>query len=325
MTEKEIKTVKQHAEEWRAENPKECKELAISMIIHPKKTSAKVFADAERVVPNFRGIIERCLDPSDPLDLFSVIKLLQQSLLATKENKFRDEIEQPKSRMRTYMSLMYHSQNWLMQFVVAISQLIKRNKNIIHQDALADSVDAIVKFTVDTDDRIKEEWMRYSAKRRAIEDGTVLEWAVGNHCVDNQMKTHDNSPPKEMETTSGNLSETTDDKKDIEPVQMKSPTLINILIIDDKDKEELLNNIREYIADSTHRGKANGLLIRVLIDLEYMDKNVSPRDFYKYIDSYFGVELKGERGAYEFYQIGAHPKDDYYNSILRKIKINHLQ
>lgn len=215
--------------------------------------------------------------------------------------------------------------------VVAGSNVYHLNKNIAHftecVKLLSTSETTIKEYFQQNKFRFNKEYAKMIAeirvaKKVSSETDVVIEEVLLSNDV-----------------ASENISATTDGKEDtidcnkskkidtkpVDQVQMKLPTLIDLLIIDDEYKKDLLNNIKKYIADSTHSGKANGLLMRVLKDLKYIDKNVAPREFYRYINSYFGVELKGERGAYNYHLIKESERDEDYYSILRKIKINEHQ
>ena len=102
----------------------------------------------------------------------------------------------------------------------------------------------------------------------------------------------------------------------------KSKTLMDILIIEDKYKEKLLENIWKCISDPSNRGKANGTVIRVLLDLGYIEKDLDLSVIIDFINTYFQIKLQDDRGIYNYVLGGKITKPDYYNAVSQKIKIN---
>lgn len=264
---------KQLIKQWLDDHPEEYSTFVEEMNYKSNQGFQKVFLLASRLVPEYRDAVQKRIDDDTNGEFTSLESVLVNSDLAEKLVSEFNSMEH-KSIVPAMLAWLYYGRSY--ECMVEHMEDIAVNNKVssIRKWLSAMMIKYIIRKSISTGNRTKEDWEEYRQYRAALKENNLIGLGIDSAIEDATLNTQsETSKPRGR-------------KKD-------TRTLEDLLI--PEDKTHLLGKIRTKLLDNVDQKKLAYLKF-ALEEMELLHKcDISA--FLRALESHYNIRLVGLRGV----------------------------
>lgn len=212
MGQQEYDNFKRLIKEWLDSHPNEYADFVEEMNDKKFKGFFKVFNVATRLVPKYRQVADKRISDERNPDFEKLENILLESNLA---EKIVSEFHNPNKRsiVPAMLAWLYYGRSYECM-VEQGEELTKRKKDIgkLYKWLVSCMVKFIIRKSISTGMRTKEDWLNFRKQQKAIEENTLIEWSIEdeeeNHIEKNDDTQTEEATPEKTPKTAGRKADT---------------------------------------------------------------------------------------------------------------------
>ena len=211
MGQQEYDNFKRLIKEWLDSHPNEYADFVEEMNDKKFKGFFKVFNVATRLVPKYRQIADKRISDERNPDFEKLENILLESNLA---EKIVSEFHNPNKRsiVPAMLAWLYYGRSY--ECMVEQGEELTKRKDIgkLYKWLVSCMVKFIIRKSISTGMRTKEDWLNFRKQQKAIEENTLIEWSIEdeeeNHIEKNDDTQTEEATPEKTPKTAGRKADT---------------------------------------------------------------------------------------------------------------------
>ena len=211
MGQQEYDNFKRLIKEWLDSHPNEYADFVEEMNDKKFKGFFKVFNVATRLVPKYRQVADKRISDERNPDFEKLENILLESNLA---EKIVSEFHNPnkKSIVPAMLAWLYYGRSY--ECMVEQGEELTKRKDIgkLYKWLVSCMVKFIIRKSISTGMRTKEDWLNFRKQQKAIEENTLIEWSIEdeeeNHIEKNDDTQTEEATPEKTPKTAGRKADT---------------------------------------------------------------------------------------------------------------------
>ncbi|WP_412708877.1 DUF6043 family protein [Bacteroides hominis] len=177
MGQQEYDNFKRLIKEWLDSHPNEYADFVEEMNDKKFKGFFKVFNVATRLVPKYRQVADKRISDERNPDFEKLENILLESNLA---EKIVSEFHNPNKRsiVPAMLAWLYYGRSY--ECMVEQGEELTKRKDIgkLYKWLVSCMVKFIIRKSISTGMRTKEDWLNFRKQQKAIEENTLIEWSI---------------------------------------------------------------------------------------------------------------------------------------------------
>lgn len=211
MGQQEYDNFKRLIKEWLDSHPNEYADFVEEMNDKKFKGFFKVFNVATRLVPKYRQVADKRISDERNPDFEKLENILLESNLA---EKIVSEFHNPNKRsiVPAMLAWLYYGRSY--ECMVEQGEEPTKRKDIgkLYKWLVSCMVKFIIRKSISTGMRTKEDWLNFRKQQKAIEENTLIEWSIEdeeeNHIEKNDDTQTEEATPEKTPKTAGRKADT---------------------------------------------------------------------------------------------------------------------
>lgn len=211
MGQQEYDNFKRLIKEWLDSHPDEYADFVEEMNDKKFKGFFKVFNVATRLVPKYRQVADKRISDERNPDFEKLENILLESNLA---EKIVSEFHNPNKRsiVPAMLAWLYYGRSY--ECMVEQGEELTKRKDIgkLYKWLVSCMVKFIIRKSISTGMRTKEDWLNFRKQQKAIEENTLIEWSIEdeeeNHIEKNDDTQTEEATPEKTPKTAGRKADT---------------------------------------------------------------------------------------------------------------------
>ena len=211
MGQQEYDKFKRLIKEWLDSHPNEYADFVEEMNDKKFKGFFKVFNVATRLVPKYRQVTDKRISDERNPDFEKLENILLESNLA---EKIVSEFHNPNKRsiVPAMLAWLYYGRSY--ECMVEQGEELTKRKDIgkLYKWLVSCMVKFIIRKSISTGMRTKEDWLNFRKQQKAIEENTLIEWSIEdeeeNHIEKNDDTQTEEATPEKTPKTAGRKADT---------------------------------------------------------------------------------------------------------------------
>ena len=211
MGQQEYDNFKRLIKEWLDSHPNEYADFVEEMNDKKFKGFFKVFNVATRLVPKYRQVADKRISDERNPDFEKLENILLESNLA---EKIVSEFHNPNKRsiVPAMLAWLYYGRSY--ECMVEQGEELTKRKDIVklYKWLVSCMVNFIIRKSISTGMRTKEDWLNFRKQQKAIEENTLIEWSIEdeeeNHIEKNDDTQTEEATPEKTPKTAGRKADT---------------------------------------------------------------------------------------------------------------------
>ena len=211
MGQQEYDNFKRLIKEWLDNHPNEYADFVEEMNDKKFKGFFKVFNVATRLVPKYRQVADKRISDERNPDFEKLENILLESNLA---EKIVSEFHNPNKRsiVPAMLAWLYYGRSY--ECMVEQGEELTKRKDIgkLYKWLVSCMVKFIIRKSISTGMRTKEDWLNFRKQQKAIEENTLIEWSIEdeeeNHIEKNDDTQTEEATPEKTPKTAGRKADT---------------------------------------------------------------------------------------------------------------------
>ena len=211
MGQQEYDNFKRLIKEWLDSHPNEYADFIEEMNDKKFKGFFKVFNVATRLVPKYRQVADKRISDERNPDFEKLENILLESNLA---EKIVSEFHNPNKRsiVPAMFAWLYYGRSY--ECMVEQGEELTKRKDIgkLYKWLVSCMVKFIIRKSISTGMRTKEDWLNFRKQQKAIEENTLIEWSIEdeeeNHIEKNDDTQTEEATPEKTPKTAGRKADT---------------------------------------------------------------------------------------------------------------------
>lgn len=211
MGQQEYDNFKRLIKEWLDSYPDEYADFVEEMNDKKFKGFFKVFNVATRLVPKYRQVADKRISDERNPDFEKLENILLESNLA---EKIVSEFHNPNKRsiVPAMLAWLYYGRSY--ECMVEQGEELTKRKDIgkLYKWLVSCMVKFIIRKSISTGMRTKEDWLNFRKQQKAIEENTLIEWSIEdeeeNHIEKNDDTQTEEATPEKTPKTAGRKADT---------------------------------------------------------------------------------------------------------------------
>lgn len=211
MGQQEYDNFKKLIKEWLDSHPNEYADFVEEMNDKKFKGFFKVFNVATRLVPKYRQVADKRISDERNPDFEKLENILLESNLA---EKIVSEFHNPNKRsiVPAMLAWLYYGRSY--ECMVEQGEELTKRKDIgkLYKWLVSCMVKFIIRKSISTGMRTKEDWLNFRKQQKAIEENTLIEWSIEdeeeNHIEKNDDTQTEEATPEKTPKTAGRKADT---------------------------------------------------------------------------------------------------------------------
>ena len=211
MGQQEYDNFKRLIKEWLDSHPNEYADFIEEMNDKKFKGFFKVFNVATRLVPKYRQVADKRISDERNPDFEKLENILLESNLA---EKIVSEFHNPNKRsiVPAMLAWLYYGRSY--ECMVEQGEELTKRKDIgkLYKWLVSCIVKFIIRKSISTGMRTKEDWLNFRKQQKAIEENTLIEWSIEdeeeNHIEKNDDTQTEEATPEKTPKTAGRKADT---------------------------------------------------------------------------------------------------------------------
>lgn len=211
MGQQEYDNFKRLIKEWLDSHPNEYADFVEEMNDKKFKGFFKVFNVATRLVPKYRQVADKRISDERNPDFEKLENILLESNLA---EKIVSEFHNPNKRsiVPAMLAWLYYGRSY--ECMVEQGEELTKRKDIgkLYKWLVSYMVKFIIRKSISTGMRTKEDWLNFRKQQKAIEENTLIEWSIEdeeeNHIEKNDDTQTEEATPEKTPKTAGRKADT---------------------------------------------------------------------------------------------------------------------
>lgn len=211
MGQQEYDNFKRLIKEWLNSHPNEYADFVEEMNDKKFKGFFKVFNVATRLVPKYRQVADKRISDERNPDFEKLENILLESNLA---EKIVSEFHNPNKRsiVPAMLAWLYYGRSY--ECMVEQGEELTKRKDIgkLYKWLVSCMVKFIIRKSISTGMRTKEDWLNFRKQQKAIEENTLIEWSIEdeeeNHIEKNDDTQTEEATPEKTPKTAGRKADT---------------------------------------------------------------------------------------------------------------------
>lgn len=211
MGQQEYDNFKRLIKEWLDSHPNEYANFVEEMNDKKFKGFFKVFNVATRLVPKYRQVADKRISDERNPDFEKLENILLESNLA---EKIVSEFHNPNKRsiVPAMLAWLYYGRSY--ECMVEQGEELTKRKDIgkLYKWLVSCMVKFIIRKSISTGMRTKEDWLNFRKQQKAIEENTLIEWSIEdeeeNHIEKNDDTQTEEATPEKTPKTAGRKADT---------------------------------------------------------------------------------------------------------------------
>lgn len=211
MGQQEYDNFKRLIKEWLESHPNEYADFVEEMNDKKFKGFFKVFNVATRLVPKYRQVADKRISDERNPDFEKLENILLESNLA---EKIVSEFHNPNKRsiVPAMLAWLYYGRSY--ECMVEQGEELTKRKDIgkLYKWLVSCMVKFIIRKSISTGMRTKEDWLNFRKQQKAIEENTLIEWSIEdeeeNHIEKNDDTQTEEATPEKTPKTAGRKADT---------------------------------------------------------------------------------------------------------------------
>lgn len=211
MGQQEYDNFKRLIKEWLDSHPNEYADFVEEMNDKKFKGFFKVFNVATRLVPKYRQVADKRISDERNPDFEKLENILLESNLA---EKIVSEFHNPNKRniVPAMLAWLYYGRSY--ECMVEQGEELTKRKDIgkLYKWLVSCMVKFIIRKSISTGMRTKEDWLNFRKQQKAIEENTLIEWSIEdeeeNHIEKNDDTQTEEATPEKTPKTAGRKADT---------------------------------------------------------------------------------------------------------------------
>ena len=211
MGQQEYDNFKRLIKEWLDSHPNEYADFVEEMNDKKFKGFFKVFNVATRLVPKYRQVADKRISDERNPDFEKLENILLESNLA---EKIVSEFHNPNKRsiVPAMLAWLYYGRSY--EGMVEQGEELTKRKDIgkLYKWLVSCMVKFIIRKSISTGMRTKEDWLNFRKQQKAIEENTLIEWSIEdeeeNHIEKNDDTQTEEATPEKTPKTAGRKADT---------------------------------------------------------------------------------------------------------------------
>lgn len=211
MGQQEYDNFKRLIKEWLDSHPNEYADFVEEMNDKKFKGFFKVFNVATRLVPKYRQVADKRISDERNPDFEKLENILLESNLA---EKIVSEFHNPNKRsiVPAMLAWLYYGRSY--ECMVEQGEELTKRKDIgkLYKWLVSCMVKFIIRKSISTGMRTKEDWLNFRKQQKAIEENTLIEWSIEdeeeNHIEKNDDTQTEEATPEKTSKTAGRKADT---------------------------------------------------------------------------------------------------------------------
>ena len=211
MGQQEYDNFKRLIKEWLDSHPNEYADFVEEMNDKKFKGFFKVFNVATRLVPKYRQVADKRISDERKPDFEKLENILLESNLA---EKIVSEFHNPNKRsiVPAMLAWLYYGRSY--ECMVEQGEELTKRKDIgkLYKWLVSCMVKFIIRKSISTGMRTKEDWLNFRKQQKAIEENTLIEWSIEdeeeNHIEKNDDTQTEEATPEKTPKTAGRKADT---------------------------------------------------------------------------------------------------------------------
>lgn len=211
MGQQEYDNFKRLIKEWLDSHPNEYADFIEEMNDKKFKGFFKVFNVATRLVPKYRQVADKRISDERNPDFEKLENILLESNLA---EKIVSEFHNPNKRsiVPAMLAWLYYGRSY--ECMVEQGEELTKRKDIgkLYKWLVSCMVKFIIRKSISTGMRTKEDWLNFRKQQKAIEENTLIEWSIEdeeeNHIEKNDDTQTEEATPEKTPKTAGRKADT---------------------------------------------------------------------------------------------------------------------
>ena len=211
MGQQEYDNFKRLIKEWLDSHPNEYADFIEEMNDKKFKGFFKVFNVATRLVPKYRQVADKRISDERNPDFEKLENILLESNLA---EKIVSEFHNPNKRsiVPAMLAWLYYGRSY--ECMVEQGEELTKRKDIgkLYKWLVSCMVKFIIRKSISTGMRTKEDWLNFRKQQKAIEENTLIGWSIEdeeeNHIEKNDDTQTEEATPEKTPKTAGRKADT---------------------------------------------------------------------------------------------------------------------
>ena len=211
MGQQEYDNFKRLIKEWLDSHPNEYADFVEEMNDKKFKGFFKVFNVATRLVPKYGQVADKRISDERNPDFEKLENILLESNLA---EKIVSEFHNPNKRsiVPAMLAWLYYGRSY--ECMVEQGEELTKRKDIgkLYKWLVSCMVKFIIRKSISTGMRTKEDWLNFRKQQKAIEENTLIEWSIEdeeeNHIEKNDDTQTEEATPEKTPKTAGRKADT---------------------------------------------------------------------------------------------------------------------
>ena len=210
MGQQEYDNFKRLIKEWLDSHPNEYADFVEEMNDKKFKGFFKVFNVATRLVPKYRQVADKRISDERNPDFEKLENILLESNLA---EKIVSEFHNPNKRsiVPAMLAWLYYGRSY--ECMVEQGEELTKRKDIgkLYKWLVSCMVKFIIRKSISTGMRTKEDWLNFRKQQKAIEENTLIEWSIEDeedHIEKNDDTQTEEATPEKTPKTAGRKADT---------------------------------------------------------------------------------------------------------------------
>ena len=211
MGQQEYDNFKRLIKDWLDSHPNEYADFVEEMNDKKFKGFFKVFNVATRLVPKYRQVADKRISDERNPDFEKLENILLESNLA---EKIVSEFHNPNKRsiVPAMLAWLYYGRSY--ECMVEQGEELTKRKDIgkLYKWLVSCMVKFIIRKSISTGMRTKEDWLNFRKQQKAIEENTLIEWSIEdeeeNHIEKNDDTQTEEATPEKTPKTAGRKADT---------------------------------------------------------------------------------------------------------------------
>lgn len=211
MGQQEYDNFKRLIKEWLDSHPNEYADFVEEMNDKKFKGFFKIFNVATRLVPKYRQVADKRISDERNPDFEKLENILLESNLA---EKIVSEFHNPNKRsiVPAMLAWLYYGRSY--ECMVEQGEELTKRKDIgkLYKWLVSCMVKFIIRKSISTGMRTKEDWLNFRKQQKAIEENTLIEWSIEdeeeNHIEKNDDTQTEEATPEKTPKTAGRKADT---------------------------------------------------------------------------------------------------------------------
>ena len=211
MGQQEYDNFKRLIKEWLDSHPNEYADFVEEMNDKKFKGFFNIFNVATRLVPKYRQVADKRISDERNPDFEKLENILLESNLA---EKIVSEFHNPNKRsiVPAMLAWLYYGRSY--ECMVEQGEELTKRKDIgkLYKWLVSCMVKFIIRKSISTGMRTKEDWLNFRKQQKAIEENTLIEWSIEdeeeNHIEKNDDTQTEEATPEKTPKTAGRKADT---------------------------------------------------------------------------------------------------------------------